>query len=120
MQMRSSYAIRLYQWLKRWEFRHGVEVSLNSVYTSALLGPAAAPYAKDIAELLKSNDYNVKRSAADALGNLEPAAAPVAKDIAELLKSEGSGANLKNSARGGNARHGGTDLGTGTFQGPSF
>ena len=32
----------------------------------------------------------------------------------------GSGANLKNSARGGNARHGGTDLGTGTFQGPSF
>jgi hypothetical protein len=33
---------------------------------------------------------------------------------------EGSGANLKNSARGGNARHGGTDLGTGTFQGPSF
>ena len=26
MQMRSSYAIRLYQWLKRWEFRHAVEV----------------------------------------------------------------------------------------------
>jgi plasmid replication initiation protein len=28
MQMRSSYAIRLYQWLKRWEFRHGMEVSV--------------------------------------------------------------------------------------------
>jgi plasmid replication initiation protein len=28
MQMRSSYAIRLYQWLKRWEFRHTVEVSV--------------------------------------------------------------------------------------------
>jgi plasmid replication initiation protein len=28
MQMRSSYAIRLYQWLKRWEFRHGVEVTV--------------------------------------------------------------------------------------------
>lgn len=28
MQMRSSYAIRLYQWLKRWEFRHGAEVSV--------------------------------------------------------------------------------------------
>jgi plasmid replication initiation protein len=28
MQMRSSYAIRLYQWLKRWEFRHAVEISV--------------------------------------------------------------------------------------------
>ena len=28
MQMRSSYAIRLYQWLKPWECRHGVEVSV--------------------------------------------------------------------------------------------
>ena len=28
MQMRSAYAIRLYQWLKRWEFRHVVEVSV--------------------------------------------------------------------------------------------
>lgn len=31
MQMRSSYAIRLYQWLKRWEFRHGVEVSVTEL-----------------------------------------------------------------------------------------
>ena len=28
MQMRSTYAIRLYQWLKRWEFRHVIEVSV--------------------------------------------------------------------------------------------
>jgi hypothetical protein len=28
MQMRSSYAIRLYQWLKRWEFRHTVEITV--------------------------------------------------------------------------------------------
>jgi plasmid replication initiation protein len=28
MQMRSAYAIRLYQWLKRWEFRHVIEISV--------------------------------------------------------------------------------------------
>jgi len=31
MQMRSTYAIRLYQWLKRWEFRHVVEVSVSEL-----------------------------------------------------------------------------------------
>jgi HEAT repeat protein len=52
------------------------------------LGPAAAPYANDIAQLLKSDKPGVRSSAANALGNLGLAAAPYANQIAQLLKSD--------------------------------
>ena len=33
MQLRSSYAIRLYQWAKRWEFRKNMEISVQELRT---------------------------------------------------------------------------------------
>jgi plasmid replication initiation protein len=33
MQLRSSYAIRLYQWAKRWEFRKNIEISVQELRT---------------------------------------------------------------------------------------
>ena len=33
MQLRSSYAIRLYQWAKRWEFRKSIEISVQELRT---------------------------------------------------------------------------------------
>jgi hypothetical protein len=33
MQLRSGYAIRLYQWAKRWEFRKSVEISIQDLRT---------------------------------------------------------------------------------------
>jgi plasmid replication initiation protein len=31
MQLRSGYAIRLYQWAKRWEFRRSIEISVQDL-----------------------------------------------------------------------------------------
>ncbi len=66
-------------------------VQLSAAETLANLGLAAAPYANQIVQLLKSNNPSVRRSAADALGKLGPAAVPYANDIAQLLKSDNPG-----------------------------
>jgi HEAT repeat protein len=64
-------------------------VQLNSADALGNLG-WTAPYANQIAQLLKSDKPSVRSSAAYALGKLGPAAAPYAKDITELLKSDRS------------------------------
>src|SRR5208283_255870 len=64
-----------------------------------------------VARFLKDNAphaFQIREMGSDAENSVD-------RWLWDLL--DGSGANLKNSARGGNARHGGTDLGTGTFQG---
>jgi HEAT repeats len=62
-------------------------VQLNAADALGNLG-WTAPYANQIAQLLKSDKPGVRSSAADALGNLGPAAAPYANQIAQLLKSD--------------------------------
>jgi HEAT repeat protein len=53
------------------------------------LGPGAAPYAKDVIELIKKSDStDVSYWAAAALALLGPAAAPYTRDIIELLKTD--------------------------------
>jgi plasmid replication initiation protein len=41
MQLRSSYAIRLYQWAKRWEFRKNMEISVQELRN--VLGANSGP-----------------------------------------------------------------------------
>ena len=43
------------------------------------MGPAAASFAPQVADLLKSSDDGIRRSAAEALGNTGPAAASTKK-----------------------------------------
>jgi HEAT repeat protein len=57
-------------------------------------GPAAASFAPQVADLLKSYNPYVRTSAAEALGGMGPAAASVAPQVADLLKSYNPGVRM--------------------------